>query len=306
MRGFWRISARRHWRVPCSAVGMARSLAVSWVIALFFTITASAEPLKPAWSKPLGRFGALVGVEEYGRCTVFATKSAIQVVSPSGEVSWTWPYQSVVRQLNPRDVAVSHQCDAIAAPGDSRQKNVWIAQRDGRLTTLSFTATPAEAAFGQNGELIAVGAFDGSIHLYTRSGELRWKRETKASIVQGLIFSDDNRHITFESFAGAGVVSVAGHVESSTRGVIDNTSDAPDAYRTRIAVFNDGSRIWRRAQTAIECVDGGGDVLATIEGAAALRTIKVSRDFAQVLVVSEKDLDPVSVEKYEIPKPCKP
>jgi len=286
---------------------MARSLAVSWVIALFFTINSAAEPLKPAWSKPLGRGAALVGVEEYGRCTVFANKTAIQVVLPSGDVSWTWPYAAITRNLNPRDVAVSHACDAIAVPGDAGRKYVWVAQRSGALTTLSFTATPAEAAFDQTGELLAVGTFSGSIHLFTREGELKWTRETKASIVQGINFSDDNRHIAFKSFAGAGIVSVAGHVESSIRGALDSATDDPDlSYRARIAVFEGGDRMWLRGEDAIECVDGRGDVLATIDAAASFRTVKVSRDFAQVVVVSEKDLDPVSVERYEVPRPCRP
>jgi hypothetical protein len=286
---------------------MARSLAASWVIALFFTINPSAEPLKPAWSKPLGRGAGLVGVEEYGRCTVLASKTAIQVVLPSGEVSWTWPYAKVVRHLNPRDVAVSHECDAVALPGDAGRKQVWVAQRNGTLTTLQLTTTPAEAAFDHTGQLVAVGTFSGSIHLYTRGGELKWTRETNASIVQGITFSDDNRRIAFNSFAGAGIVSVAGHVESSKRGSLDGALDGPDlSYRARIAVFEGGNRMWQRGEDGIECVDARGDVLAIIPAAAAFRTVKVSRDFAQVLVVSEKDLDPVSVERYEVPKPCRP
>src|SRR6185503_4930995 len=130
---------RLYWRAPCSANGMARSLAVSLVLALFFTTHSHAEPLKPAWSRSLGKGARLVGVEEYGRCILFANRKSIQIVSPENGLLWTWPYASIGRFLNPSDVAVSPDCDAIAMVGDATYKFAWIAQRTGRLVTVELT-----------------------------------------------------------------------------------------------------------------------------------------------------------------------
>ena len=104
---------------------MAKSV-VSLVLALFFTAHAHAEPLKPAWSRPLGKGARLVGVEEYGRCILFAEKKSIQIVSPENGLLWAWPYASIGRFLNPTEVAVSPDCDAIAMVGDATYKYAWI------------------------------------------------------------------------------------------------------------------------------------------------------------------------------------
>lgn len=287
---------------------MARSLAVLLVLALFFTTHSYAEPLKPAWSRPLGRSVRLVGVEENGRCILFADRKSIQIVSPDNAVLWTWPYASVSRFRNLSDVAVSPDCDAIAFVGDATYKNAWIAERNGKLVTLEFTSTPADVHFDRSGDLVAIGTFAGTMHLHGRNGELKWKRETKASIVQGIAFSDDNTHVMFKGWGGAGDVSVAGHVEWSTKEASD--TEATDVslpyYRWRIASASGGSRMWLRGEDAIDCVDARGTVLATITATPSERAVMVSRDFSQVFVVSEKDLDPVSVERYEVPRPCRP
>jgi hypothetical protein len=55
--------------------------------------TAFVAPLTPVWSKPLGKGVRFVGVEEYGRCILFVDNGAIQVVLPSGETAWSWPYK---------------------------------------------------------------------------------------------------------------------------------------------------------------------------------------------------------------------
>jgi hypothetical protein len=197
-------------------MGMAKSL-VCLVLALFFTAHADAEPLKPAWSRALGKGARLVGVEEYGRCILFVEKKSIQIVSPENGLLWTWPYASIGRFLNPAEVAVSPDCDAIAMVGDATYKFAWIAQRSGKLVTIELTATPADARFDRTGELVAIGTFAGTLQLHSRDGDLKWKRETKASIVQGIAFSDDNKQIVFKGWGGAGEVSIAGHVERSTK-----------------------------------------------------------------------------------------
>ena len=266
---------------------------------------AAAQSLEPQWSRPVGGKTRFVGVEEYGRCSVFVDNGVIQVVSPSGEVAWTWRFAGISKFLNPRSVAVSHDCDAVAVVGDASYKRALIAERAGRLTTLLFEDTPAEIAFDRTGRFVAIGTYIGSLSLFTRDGGIRWIRATEASIVQGIAFTDDNQRITFQSHGGSGTVSIAGHVEWSKRDSVDNVSDADPAYEKQIAVFNDGQRVWQRSGNSIECVDDRGAVLATIELTSPFRTVRVSRDFAQVLVVSEKDLDPVSVERYEVPQPCR-
>lgn len=261
--------------------------------------------LEPEWSRPVGGRTGFVGVEEYGRCSVFVDNGRIEVVSPGGDVIWAWPFRAISRLLNPRDAAVSPDCDAIAVVGDASFKHALIARRDGTVSTLSLAATPSEARFDHDGRLVAVGTYGGAVHLYARDGAWVWSRQTNARIVQSLDFSDDNERITFSSWAGSGVVSVAGHVETSRFGDADPELDTRKTSR-RIAVSEDGSRAWRRGDDAIECVDGRGTVLASIAVAPGVREVKVSRDFGQVLVVTEKDLHPVSVERYAIHAPCKP
>jgi len=75
-------------------------------------------------------------------------------------------------------------------------------------------------------------------------------------------------------------------------------------YRQPIALSDDGNRMWLGRPGGIDCVDEGGQVLATIDATLSGRGVKVSRDFAQVLIVTEKDLHAVSVEKYAVPPPC--
>jgi hypothetical protein len=86
----------------------------------------------------------------------------------------------------------------------------------------------------------------------------------------------------------------------------DTAKTAVPYYRWRIAVSEDGKRSWFRGEDSIDCLDENGAVLASISAVPGLRGVRVSKDFAQVLVVTEKDLDPVSVERYEVPKPCRP
>ena len=301
-----RIWLSKNWQINCCDDGMATVVRLVAAIVLVVAVAtgAAAQTLKPEWSRPVGSRTRLVGVEEYGRCSVFVDNGVLQVISPANEVMWSWPFAKISRLLNPRDVAVSHNCDAVALVGDASYKRALIAERGGRLTTLAFEDTPAEIAFDRADRLVAVGTYIGSLSLFSRDGGIRWTRATEASIVQGLTFSDDNQRISFKSFAGEGSVSVAGQVEWSKRGSGDNSSDADPAYQQRIAVHEGGTRAWQRTQDSIECVDDRGTVLATI--ASSVRNVKVSRDFSQVLLVTEKDLRPVSVERYEIPAPCRP
>ena len=78
-------------------------------------------------------------------------------------------------------------------------------------------------------------------------------------------------------------------------------------YVAPLALSDDGTRAWLRGADHLACVDDRGEVLARIdvEIASNSRAV-VSRDFSQVLVVRDRDLDPVSVERYEVPKPCRP
>jgi hypothetical protein len=277
-------------------------------IALVAAVTAAADAqsLKPEWSRPVGGRTRLVGVEEYGRCSVFVDNGVMQVVNPAGDVKWSWEFAKISRLLNPSDVAVSHDCDAVAIVGDASYKRALIAERGGKLTTLLFEDTPAQIRFDRTDRYVAIGTYIGSLSLFSRDGRIFWTRATDASIVQGITFADDNQRITFTSYGGAGTVSLAGHVESSTRQPAgDEDTRAPfPFYRWRIARRDDGSRMWLRGEDSIDCVDARGTVLATIKATPSIRGVKVSRDFSQVLVITEKDLRPVSVERYAIPAPC--
>ena len=286
-----------------------RLLTVSALLITVAAAAAAAQPLKPEWSRPVGGRTRLVGVEEYGRCSVFVDNGVVQVVAPSGEVSWTWPFSQISKYINPRDVAVSHECDAIAFAGDASYKYVWIVDRTGMSASIKLIATPADVEFDRTGTLVAVGTYAGSMLLYSINGELRWTRPTKAKIVEGMTFADDNERIQFAGWAGSGVVSVAGHVESSREGneePDDETFRRDGDYRWRIAISENGSRTWYRDEDSIVCVNQAGQVLAAINAAPSVRGARVSRDFGQVLIVTEKDLHPMSVERYEIAAPCKP
>jgi len=265
------------------------------------------ESLKAEWSRPVGGKTRLVGVEEYGRCSVFVDSGVVQVVAPSGDISWSWSFSKISKYINPRAVAVSHDCGAIAFVGDASYKYVWIVDRAGASASVKSAATPANVEFDRAGMFVAVGTYAGSLQLYSRNGTLQWDRPTKASIVQGIAFSDDNQHIRFKDWSGSGVVSAAGHVEWSEPAPAvseDEPAPAPSDYRWQIAVSDDGRRKWLRGEDVIDCVDEHGTVLARINAAPSVRGVKVSRDFCQVMVVTEKALHPVSVERYEVPAPC--
>jgi hypothetical protein len=270
---------------------------------------AAAQPLKAEWSRPVGGKTRFVGVEEYGRCSVFIDNGVIEVLTPAGAVAWTWPFARISKFLNPQRVAIAHQCDAVAIVGDASYKQALIAQQSGAVTALALTATPAEIAFDRTGRMVAVGTYAGTIALYSRDGKIEWQRDTTAKIVQGITFTDDNLRLVFQSYGGAGVVSVAGHVESSTREAgdadEDNRSPIP-FYRWRVARSEDGSRMWLRGEDTLDCVDWRGTVLASIAASPSPQGTTVSRDFTQVLVVTEKNLRPVSVERYSVTAPCRP
>jgi hypothetical protein len=334
------------------------------------TAAAAAQPLKPEWSRPVGGKTRFVGVEEYGRCSVFVDNGAIQVVNPSGAVTWSWAFSKISKYINPQRVAVSARCDAIAFVGDASYKYVWIVDNTGTSTSLKFTATPADVAFSRSGKYVAIGTFAGAIYLYSTTGEQQWMRKTEAAIVGDLEFSDDDQRIIFKAWGGAGVVSVPGQVEWSQLGnglvVSRNLStfvfpyepnhgpgpsgiavtdarrnllwkeDGSTAaylsangqrvlvmpagnelrsrggeviysyagYRWPIALSEDGSRVWLIGDDRMDCVDDRGRVLATIAAAPNYYRVRVARDFRVVLVVTEKDMVPKSVELYEIPAPC--
>jgi hypothetical protein len=282
-------------------------MAAAVALVLAAATAAAAQHLKPQWSRPVGGKTRFVGVEEYGRCSVFIDNGVIQVVNPAGEIAWTWAFGKISKFLNPRDVAVAHGCDAVAVVGDASYKRALIAERGGHLTTLLFEDTPAEIRFDRSDRFVAIGTYLGSLSLFSRDGGLRWIRATDAAIVQGITFTDDNQRIMFKSYGGSGTVSMAGHVESSTRQAADadgETRSPLPYYRWRVARSEDGTRMWLRGEDSIDCVDASGRVLATIDATPSMQGVQVSRDFTQVLVVTEKDLRQVSVERYEIAAPC--
>jgi len=345
-------------------------VAIALVVAA--AAAAAAQSLKPQWSRPVGGKTRFVGVEEYGRCSVFVDNGAIQVIAPAGDVLWTWPFRKINKYINPGDVAVSHECDAIALVGDASYKYAWVVQRTGKTSNIPFAATPADIEFDRTGKLVAVGTYAGSIYLYSVTGEQQWKRDTEAAIVNDLAFTDDNQRILFRGWGGAGIVSVAGQVEWSLLAsrfrasrdletlIISNepshgpgdpsiavtdgqrktlwhrvapieafvsssghrilaTAGGPRLfsrsgetiatfpdYTWSIALSDDGTHMWLRADDHLACVDVQGTELARIDAEASIRAVTVSRDFSQLLLVREKDLDPVSVERYEVPRPCRP
>jgi hypothetical protein len=233
------------------------------------------ESLKAEWSRPVGGKTRFVGVEEYGRCSVFVDNGAVQVVAPSGETSWTWPFKAVSKYINPREVAVSHECDAIAFVGDASYKYVWIVDRAGTSASIKLSATPSDVEFDGKGDSVTVGTFSGTQFLYSRNGTLQSERQRPAKWASPLTEEPD-----------------------------DPLMSAFPHHRWRIAASDDGSRMWLRGEDVVECVDDRGAVLATIDAAPSRRGVRVSRDFGQVLIVTEKDLHPVSVERYVVPPPC--
>lgn len=247
-----------------------RKLATVVALVLAASTAAAAQLLKPEWSRPVGGRTRFVGVEEYGRCSVFVDNGVIQVVTPSGGVSWTWAFKSVSKYINPREVAVSHDCDAIAFVGDASYKYVWIVDRAGATASIKFVTTPADVVFDRTEDLVAVSTYSGSLFLYSRNGTLQGEHRKDAK------WSSTD----------------AGH----------------DALpiTTLIARSEDGGRLWVRNEDTFDCVNEQGTVLATIEAVRGYRGVRVSRDFGQVLVVTEKDLHPVSVERYVVPAPCRP
>ena len=134
-------------------------------VALVFAVAAAAaaQELEPEWSRPVGGKTRLVGVEEYGRCSVFVDNGVIQVVNPAGDIAWTWPFKKISKFLNPRDVAVAHGCDAVAIVGDATYKRALIAERSGSVVTLLFEDTPAQIAFDRSDRFVAIGTYIGSL-----------------------------------------------------------------------------------------------------------------------------------------------
>jgi hypothetical protein len=43
-----------------------------------------------------------------------------------------------------------------------------------------------------------------------------------------------------------------------------------------------------------------------MDGEVIPRNVRVSRDLTQILIVREKNLRPVAVERYDISAPCRP
>ena len=371
-------------------MGTGSHLMVTIALLVAASTAAAAQSLEPEWSRPVGGQVRLVGVEENGRCSVLVDKGTIQVVSPSGNVAWSWPFRKISKFINPGAVAVSHDCGAIAFVGDASYKYAWVVQRSGRSASIAFQATPADVEFDRDGKLVTVGTYAGSLHLYSISGELQWTRDTSAAIVNDLEFTDDNQRIVFKGWGGAGVVSVAGQVEWSSlanklaaakdlstfifsnepnhgpglpsitvtdhqrKGLwhrwaaiaafisatgdrvlarVDKVQEKAEAdffdgphagsdvqllsrdgtviatfadYLAPLALADNGSRAWLRAADHVACVDDKGNVLARIEGEVRSDSVNVSRDFAQVLIIREQDLHAVSIERYEVPKPCRP
>jgi hypothetical protein len=263
---------------------MARFLACLVALVACAAPSAFAEPLKPAWSKPHSEYGRLVGVEEFGRCVAFADSAQIRLVSPSGDVAWSWPYKQASRYLIPRRVAVSQGCDAIALVGDASYKYAWVVDRAGSAS-IKFAVTPADVAFDRKGALVAVGTYAGSLYLYSRTGALQWQRDTGASIVNDLEFTDDNERILFKGWGGVGAVSIAGHVEWSTaathlavsrdlRTLVLTTDPGHGGGRPSYAV-TDARRqpLWNGDGGIGAIVSGNGDrVLLDLAGAVQLVT----------------------------------
>ncbi len=354
---------------------VSRLLATVASLVVAATAAAAAQTLEPEWSRPVGGKTRFVGVEEYGRCSVFVDNGAIQVVNPNGNIEWSWAFARLGKYINPRRVAVSSACDAVAFVGDASYKYVWIVDRAGKSASVKFVATPADVAFDRTGRYVAVGTYGGSMSYYTVNGELQWQRDTQAPIVNDIEFADDGQRIVFKGWAGVGVVSTAGQVEWSvsatqlaasrdlrTLVISSEPNDGPGRpvfvvaderrralwdgesglgglvsangervlidlldggpmlatrdrvvihqyadYYTPIALSADGAFAWMlRREGSVDCVNEAGDVLASIQTIARREGVKVSRDFGQVLVVSEKDLHPVSVDRYVVPASCRP
>jgi hypothetical protein len=76
-------------------------------------------------------------------------------------------------------------------------------------------------------------------------------------------------------------------------------------YLWHLALSGDATRMWLANGERMVCTDDEGNLLATIGVADAYRNVFVSRDFAQVIVVNETYGRRRSVDRYDVPAPCR-
>jgi hypothetical protein len=148
-----------------------------------------------------------------GSCIAIAGNGEAQVISNKGRTLWKWNYGALNRMIVAGPLAVAPGCDAIALGGTSSYKYVWIAEKSGRAIPIPMTSTPLGVAFDRTGQSLAVGSGNWAIQMYSRTGQLRWRRKPDAPccLVDRFLFSHDNAALMIRG-GGDGVLRMDGSV----------------------------------------------------------------------------------------------
>lgn len=272
---------------------MTKCLARFFVAALVLvsTVTSAAQPpplLAPTWVKRI-RNGGWLATEDSGRCVVLSENKAIEVLRPTGELLWRWPYAKVGRYVSPRAVSISPDCEVLAVAGSAPYRQTWIVQRDGTFVAVKTAHTPMGTAFDRTGQLVAISTVGGTLQLHALSGALRWMRVIDPGmIVDDIQFADDNTEIILNGGGGGGV-GIGGQVRrGATR--------PPDR-----------SRRWLRSDAFLACLSDQGEELARVAAPPVdyvWSKISFSRSFDVLIAAYQEPGEVWRVESYSVPPPC--
>ena len=244
------------------------------------------QTLTPEWTRRIVKSGGLLAVEANGRCVVVSENGAIEVLRPSGELWWRWPYRKISRYISPRSVAVAPECDAIAIAGSAGYRLTWIVPQSGKAVSIQTLSTPMATAFDRTGQLVAISTVSGTLQVHTLTGFLQSKRQIDpVMIVNDIEFSDDNSEILFN---GGNVIA----------GVDGET----------LAFSEDKTRLWLRTDTFLSCRGVEGKELARIATPTVeyvWSRVSISRNFAQVIAAYQEPGEVWRIESYSVPKPCR-
>ncbi len=184
-------------------------------------VASSSPSLTPAWTnsyplltaKPEQWRPPAPVFSDDGNCIAIAGNGEAQVISNQGRTLWKWNYGAINRIIVAGSLAVAPGCDAIALGGDSSYKYVWIADKSGHAIPIHLASTPLGLAFDRTGQSLAVGTGAWAIYLYSRTGQLFWRRKPDAPccLADGFSFSRDNTFLMVRS-GGSGVLRMDGSV----------------------------------------------------------------------------------------------
>ena len=267
---------------------LARFFVAPLILIATVALAAQSPPtLAPTWVKRINN-GGWLATPESGRCVVISQNKAIEVLAPSGEVLWKWPYAKAGRYVSPRAVSVSPDCEVLAVGGSAPYRKTWIVPRSGTLVAVETPTTPMATAFDHLGKLVAIGTVGGTVQLHTVSGTLQWMRVfDPAAIVDDIRFAEDNTEIIFTGGGGRSV-GVDGQVRRA----------APESADT--------TRVWLRSDGFLSCVSEHGEELARIAAPAdyVWSKLSFSRSFDLLVVAYQEPGEVWRVESYSVPPPC--